>query len=136
MASFSRPEVQQPGGTPCKLPSELRLMIYEKLFPPDTLSLYANKGVLRLAGTSQHQSVRPPVGLLLTCKVLYAEASSVLFAKNKFRVVIGNGSEWKHHKEHGYNHPNVFSSLHRVRKLSLAIMLRPLLHWEQGKEEA
>lgn len=58
------------------------------------------------------------------------------FAKNKFRVVIGNGSEWKHHKEHGHNHPNVFSSLHRVRKLSLAIMLRPLLHWEQGKEEA
>lgn len=111
-------------------------MIYDKLFPPDRVSLYAIKGVLRSAGINEHYPSRPFAGLLTTCKTLYTEASSVLFANNQFRIVVRNDSEWEHREEHGCSFPNVFSSLHRVRKLSLDILLRPLLHWEKEKEEA
>lgn len=93
MNPFTRPEVQQPGESLFKLPSELRLMIYEELFPPDThtLTLYALDGNLYSAQGSDGHIINESTTILATCQTIYAEARPVLLANNEFRILIRHG---------------------------------------------
>lgn len=75
----------QPGGRLLKLPSELRLLIYEYVFPPCKVDIHAP----RPNSWVDADDVRAkPAGLALlkTCRTIYAEALPVLYEHTEFYV--------------------------------------------------
>lgn len=67
------------------LPPELRLRIYEHLFCED----YQSSLLIRSA--SKIEPIAPakaPIALFKTCKIVYSEASPVLYSRTTFRVQI------------------------------------------------
>lgn len=72
----------QTGGHLLVLPSEVRLLIYEMIFPPCRTGLYAAAADFRWGREDQD---RHPA-LLATCRAIYAEAKPVLYANTEFQV--------------------------------------------------
>lgn len=115
-------------------------MIYEILFPPDTLTPCAIKGVFRPSQESSNDHpVQESVGILATCQTLYAGARPVFFANNEFRVLIRDQEYFDssiEFGEHEDGYPEAFTALKHVRKLSLDVGLYTLMFWEGGRGDA
>jgi hypothetical protein len=89
MASASNPQ-PTPGGTLFKLPPELRLRIYDLMFPSGNLDLFAWRDhLLTLPG----QGLRTDdyVAVLATCHAIYDEAKPVLYTNTFFRIYCSWG---------------------------------------------
>lgn len=80
----------QPGGPFLALPSEVRLLIYEMLFPPCKVCLYGAASDFPWGREDQDQHP----ALLSTCRTIYAEAKSVLYENIEFRVGCGPGPDF------------------------------------------
>lgn len=106
-----------------RLPAELRLAIYEQMFPTNTIvlemiegNLYVTKRVQQLAGSY--------IAILATCRVLYAEGKPVLYNNTEFRILVGDRDAqrvrvWEKHLKQKCSHSSV--SINNVRKLSLEV---------------
>ena len=70
----------QPGGQLLALPSEVRLLIYEMIFPPCRVDLYTSKWV----DGGDHSNRSPAV--LATCQTIHTEAKPVLYENTEFHV--------------------------------------------------
>lgn len=70
------------GGHLLALPSEVRPLIYEMIFPPCRTGFYAAAADFRWDREDQD---RHPA-LLATCRAIYAEAKPVLYANTEFQV--------------------------------------------------
>jgi hypothetical protein len=86
MASPGSPEAR-PGGDLFKLSRELRDMIYEQMFLPDQVTVYAIDGSLHKSADA-HYAAGDYTGILATCRILYAEAQPILYANTEFNIRV------------------------------------------------
>ena len=70
----------QPGGHLLALPSEVRLLIYELIFPPCRVDLCTSKWI-----DGEGQSGRS-TAILTTCQTIYTEAKPILYENTEFNV--------------------------------------------------
>jgi len=75
----------QPGGLLFKLPVELRLEIYDLIFPRESVSIFAVRHRL-LKAPNAKVSASDSVSILATCRVIYEEAKSALYTNTHFDV--------------------------------------------------
>lgn len=75
----------QPGGSLLKLPAEVRLLIYEQLFPPCKIDIHAPRGASWDIDTDDYTTT-VDVAILKTCRTIYAEAAPVLYENTEFGV--------------------------------------------------
>lgn len=73
-----------------RLPIEIRLMIYERLFPPHNFRIWVVNGHFRRR--DEHYVFSGRAALLATCRVIYAEARPVFSASNKFSIDLDNAN--------------------------------------------
>lgn len=76
----------QPGGSLFKLPTELRLTIYEHLFPRDQVVLDTFCHRTRIFGPDNKRTDK--AAILTTCKSIYNEEEPVLYANTEFRIFL------------------------------------------------
>lgn len=72
-----------------RLPPELRLMIYEQMFPPNEIRLEMIEGNLHVTKRAQRLA-GSYVAILATCRALYAEGKPVLYNNTEFRILVGD----------------------------------------------
>ncbi|KAK4550142.1 hypothetical protein LTR36_003109 [Oleoguttula mirabilis] len=75
----------------CRLPPELRNIIYELVFPsqqPFVIFLCTSRGLTQDSATLQPN----PLGLALTCKLTYKECRQLFYVSNRFILQRGAGS--------------------------------------------
>lgn len=106
-----------------RLPPELRLMIYEQMFPPNEIRLEMIEGNLHVTKRAQRLA-GSYVAILATCRVLYAEGKPVLYNNTEFRILVGDRDAqrvrvWEKHLKQKCSHSSV--SINNVRKLSLEV---------------
>lgn len=70
-----------------RLPAELRVMIYEQMFTPDKVDVYAIEGTLHKAEEAHHPAGEY-VGILATCRTIHAESTPVLYHQTEFCIHI------------------------------------------------
>lgn len=75
----------QPGGRLLKLPAEVRLLIYEHLFPPCKVDIHAPRGCEWVDANDIHVK-KVDLAILTTCRTIHAEAAPVLYANTEFYV--------------------------------------------------
>jgi hypothetical protein len=75
----------QPGGLLFKLPPELRLEIYELIFPRENVSIFAVRKQL-LKAPNAKVSAGNCVALLATCRTIHDEAKAALYANTHFDI--------------------------------------------------
>lgn len=116
----------QPGGVWFKLPAELRLEIYELVFPHETVSIVAVRDHLEREAKA-HCSAGDCVAILATCRAIHDEAKPVLYANTRFEVscslefTIASGKS---------------VSIQHARNIDLNIELsRSLMSWESSLEQ-
>jgi len=88
MTSAATPEAQsgsQPGGFLAKLPAELRLEIYDLIFPRESVGIFAVRDRLLKAANAK-VSAGDSVAILATCRMIHDEAKPVLYANTHFDV--------------------------------------------------
>jgi hypothetical protein len=73
----------QPGGRLLKLPSELRLLIYEHIFPPCKVDIHAPRDGQWVDDDDAHVKT-VDIALLTTCRTIHAEATPILYANTEF----------------------------------------------------
>lgn len=142
MASFTLPQAQ-PTGLLLKLPKELRLMIFEELFPSDrAVHIHAARGTLlkvKYRANEEHP-VCQSGAILTTCQTFYAEAGSVLYSNFKFCVKIPTDGQLGVGRAvpRKDDELRIFTALEKVRKLSLLISVVPARHRQetQSREHA
>lgn len=83
-----------------RFPPELRLVIYELLFPPTQVVLRIIEGNLRAQKRSLGLERYFGVGILATCRTLYNESKPVLYNNTEFCFVVRDheavpGSAWE-----------------------------------------
>lgn len=106
-----------------RLPPELRLVVYEQMFPPDEIRLEMIGGNLHVTKRAQ-QLAGSYVAILATCRVLYAEGKPVLYNNTEFRILVGDRDAqrvriWEKHLKQKCSRSSV--SINDVRKLSLEV---------------
>jgi hypothetical protein len=134
----------QPGGRLLALPPEVRLLIYEMIFPPCRIGLYAAGVDFRWGREDQD---RHPA-LLATCRTIYAEAKPVLYENTEFHVWLKYGpgpeptdeedslledSEEDDASEEDF--PAVKPLINEMRKLSLEITLTDAGKWANSEDK-
>lgn len=62
-------------------------MIYEQMFSPDKIDVFAIEGTLHKAPETRH-SASNYVGILATCRTICNESTPVLYQKTEFRIHI------------------------------------------------
>lgn len=94
MTSTVTPE-EKPGkqtrGLWFKLPTELRLEIYELMFPRETISLVTFRNQLEKKANA-NCSAGDYVAILATCRTIHDEAKPVLYANTHFDISCSLGS--------------------------------------------
>ena len=75
----------QPGGHLFKLPDEIRLLIYEYVFPPCKVDIHAPRPGEWIDDDDIHDETAD-VALLSTCRTIYAEAAPVLYENTEFFI--------------------------------------------------
>lgn len=88
MTSAATPDTQsgtRPGGLLFRLPAELRLEIYDLIFPRETIGLFAVRNQL-LKTPNAKVSAGDCVALLAACRVIHDEARPTLYANTNFEV--------------------------------------------------
>jgi hypothetical protein len=89
MSAPSTPETH-PGGFLFKLSPELRLMIYEQMFPPDPVDLFSfGKNLIKLPNPGIVAGNH--VAVLATSRTIYDEAQPVLYKNTRFVIDCGWG---------------------------------------------
>lgn len=132
----------QPGGRLLALPSEIRLLIYEQLFPPCKVDIHAPRRNSWV--DANHGHVRSvDVALLTTCRTIYAEAAPVLYGNTDFYIRSAcSGPELyfiKAEKHRVYPlrlqdlQGRVRSLLSLARKISLSIVFTDNELWEDSE---
>lgn len=125
------------------IPSEVRLLIYEKMFPPCKLDLYAYDNTL-IKGIHSRLVASDFLNLLATCRTVHDEATPVLHANTEFHVNFAFGfdetlpilrSFWGDPGRADYDkwmkNPEQEISLKPVRKMSVTIWLSNEVHWSR-----
>ena len=93
------------------LPSEIRLLIYEELFPPRRIDMIDKKLGLDTA-------------ILATCRTIHKEAKPVLYENTEFRIrLLAEGEYTGPYDDILDNAKRMRPLFHLARKLSLTIML-------------
>jgi hypothetical protein len=77
----------RPGGDLFKLSRELRDMIYEQMFLPDQVTVYAIDGSLHKSAEARY-AAGEYTGVLATCRTIRAEATPILYANTLFNIRI------------------------------------------------
>ena len=95
MTSPATPETQahsgsQPGGLWFKLPAELRLAIYEYMFPSESVNIRTVRDRLEKE-ENPHISAGDCVAILATCRTIYDEAKPILYANTHFNISCSFG---------------------------------------------
>jgi hypothetical protein len=85
------PSDGQPRGIWFKLPTELRLEIYELMFPRETIILFTVRDQLE-KNANANCSAGDYVAILATCRTIRDEAKPVLYANTHFDVSCSLGS--------------------------------------------
>ena len=75
----------QPGGLLFKLPVELRLEIYDLIFPRESVGVFAVRRRL-LKAPNAKVSASDSVSILATCRVIHDEAKPVLYTNTNFDI--------------------------------------------------
>lgn len=107
-------------------------MIYEELFPSKKVAVEAVNGGFYTKKPFGAPPVNHTAALLATCQALYDEAGSVLYDKTEFHVSVRDQEYYKTVQQHVdliaqpivRAHYRDFTTLRRVRKLSLYVGLR------------
>jgi len=133
----------QPGGHLLKLPSEIRLLIYEYVFPPCKVDIHAP----RPNSWVDADDVRAkPAGLALlkTCRTIYAEALPVLYEHTEFHVRFACSGPDLHMMQIGKSQVyarllrdmqgRVRSLLSQARKVSLSILFTDSGVWKKPEK--
>jgi hypothetical protein len=113
------------------LPAEVRLMIYELMFPADSVTVHNIDGSLHSLPDA-HKVAADYLGILTTCRKIHTEANPVLYSNTKFEVYIGCFetiiSAWYSPDSKGVcrinpwlDNPRSIVSLRNARKLSLTM---------------
>ena len=94
------------------LPAEIRVMIYQQMFPPERVDIYAIKGSLHKTEDASFDA-GDYLAILTACRALYAEAKPVLYNNSEFCIHIRD-HYWLHMWEPDdiYDMFNVGSYLH------------------------
>jgi hypothetical protein len=85
---LSKPKAQ-PGGSLLNLPPEIRLMIYNEMFPVEEFDIYAIRGSLHKAEHGRHVAGKH-VAVLTACRTIYTEAKPVLYNNTEFCIRFRN----------------------------------------------
>lgn len=88
MTSAATPDIKsetQPGGLLFKLPAELRLEIYDLIFPHETVGLFAVRNQL-LKAPNAKVAAGDCLAVLATCHAIHDEARPALYANTHFEV--------------------------------------------------
>lgn len=85
MAAKPKKFGRHPGGLLFDLPSELRLQIYELIFPQDSIELFAYQDRL-LKPRDREIPAGKSVAILATCSLIYDEARPVLYQNTHFDI--------------------------------------------------
>ena len=127
----------QPGGNLLALPSEVRLLIYELIFPPCTVDLYTSKWI-----DGEDRSSRTPA-ILATCQTIYTEAKPIFYQNTEFNVGLScdplcfedslSEDEDDAALDDLYQHAR--PHIDRMRKLSLKISLTNSSDWEEPEDK-
>lgn len=129
MSVFTQPK-RQLSGHISKLPSELRLQIYEELFPPGKRTLFAFRGKLYKERGDPSHFFNNAAALFATCQAIYDEAMPYFFDRNELRI-INQDDEDTRLADRFSSRMHEFTSLDSVRKLSLDFELQPA--WGRGR---
>lgn len=94
MAQFVKPKARQRGRL-FKLPSEIRLLIYEQVFSSDQLHLFAIEGILFKARSQHRYPINASLRLLRTCQTVYTEAKPVVFESAQLKILVRDKQFWE-----------------------------------------
>lgn len=130
----------QPGGHLFKLPDEIRLHIYEYVFPPCKVDIHRPREEEWIDYDDIHAE-NADVALLSTCRTIYAEAAPVLYENTEFFVRFACSGPDLHSttaaKQQFYAElaqdmrGRVRSLLEQARKVSLSIYFADMSAWEE-----
>ena len=132
----------QPGGHLLKLPSEIRLLIYEHIFPPHKVDIHAPRAD-QWADHNDRHARSADIAILTTCRTIYAEAAPVLYENTEFYISFAcSGRDlisMKLGKHRIYARllqdlqGRVRSLFSMARKVSLSIVFTDSSGWEEAE---
>jgi len=132
----------QPGGRLLKLPSEIRLLIYEHVFPPCKVDIHAPRGSEWVDENDIHAK-RVDIALLLTCRTIHAEAAPVLYENTEFFIRFACAGPYLQSMEVAkypfyaqmlvYLRGGVRSLYTQARKVSLSFFFTDSSAWEAAE---
>jgi hypothetical protein len=113
------------------LPAEIRLMIYEHMFPTNSMIVHDIDGSLHSLPDAHHVAA-DYLGILTTCRKIHTEANPVLYSNTNFEVYIGcfetifsvwysQDSEGAWHINPWIDDPRSIVSIKHVRTLLLTV---------------
>ncbi|GAB7322303.1 hypothetical protein MBLNU13_g03281t1 [Cladosporium sp. NU13] len=134
----------QPGGRLLKLPSEVRLLIYEYVFPPCKVDIHAPREREGVDGDELHAE-RADIAPLLTCRTIHAEAAPILYENTEFFIRFAcSGPDVQSMKAGKYRiyaqvlrdlRGRVRSLIKQARKVSLSIWFSDSSAWEAAERK-
>lgn len=134
----------QPGGRFLALPKELRLLIYEQLFPPCKVDIHAPRKTSWVDDIDCYVE-RVDVALLATCRTMYAEAAPILYENTEFHIRLAcSGPDlrlMKIEKHRVYAQllrdlrGRVRSLFSQARKVSLSVLFTDSEMWEEPERQ-
>jgi hypothetical protein len=140
LPSDSDSEVQLDGFL-LKLPAEIRVMIYEQMFPRDKVNVYAINGRLHKSADAHH-SAGDHTAMLATCRTIYAEAQPVLYNNTIFDIQVKNcywteewteadlkevyGVNWESESDDWLENTHSLVPINQVRRLTLSVEVSSL----------
>jgi len=135
----------QPGGRLLKLPSEIRLLIYEHIFPPCKVDIHAPHDRQWVDDDDDAHVKKVDIALLTTCRTIHAEATPILYANTEFYISFAcSGPDlylMKAGKHRVYPRllqdlqGRVRSLLSLARKVSLSIVFTDNELWEDSEKD-
>jgi hypothetical protein len=134
----------QPGGRLLALPKELRLLIYEQLFPPCKVDIHTPRRN-SWVDVDDVCAKSPDLAILTTCHTIYAEAKPVLFNNTEFHIRFACSGPDLYMMQVGKHmiYPRLLQDLQgrvrslfgQARKVSLSILFTDSDLWEDSEEE-
>jgi hypothetical protein len=135
----------QPSGRLLALPKELRLFIYEQLFPPCKIDIHAPRHNSWVDVDDVHAKRPRDLAILTTCRAIYAEAKPVLYDNTEFHIRFACSGPDLYMMQAGKHRTyarllqdmqgRVRSVLAQARRVSLSILFTDSDLWEDSEEE-